>query len=273
MAEAWSEGALGIEERDDAGSVVLVIYLSAEDESRQRAMLKAFESEDVVFEALERVDEFDWSERWKLGLEAIVISDRLVVRPSFVAHDVLPGQCELIVDPGCAFGTGGHASTRLLLEWIDALASGRSDRLRGTRVLDVGTGTGALAMAAVALGAERAVGFDLDALAISEAAVWTQRNGLSDRVSLFTGGIDCIRAAPFDWVFANLLRSEMLPIADRIAASVAVGGGLLLSGLLESDGPPVIEAFGRFGLEPASERSRLDASGDRWIAPLLMRPR
>lgn len=273
MAEAWSEGALGIEERDDAGSVVLVIYLSAEDESRQRAMLKAFESEDVVFEALERVDEFDWSERWKLGLEAIVISDRLVVRPSFVAHDVLPGQRELIVDPGCAFGTGGHASTRLLLEWIDALASGRSDRLRGTRVLDVGTGTGALAMAAVALGAERAVGFDLDALAISEAAAWTQRNGLSDRVSLFTGGIDCIRAAPFDWVFANLLRSEMLPIADRIAASVAVGGGLLLSGLLESDGPPVIEAFGRFGLEPASERSRLDASGDRWIAPLLMRPR
>ena len=79
-------------------------------------------------------------------------------------------------------------------EWIDELAAGRSDRLSGTRVLDVGTGTGALAMAAVALGAAHAVGFDLDPLAIREARLWTDRNGLADRVRLFTGGIDSLRA-------------------------------------------------------------------------------
>ncbi len=273
MAEAWAEGALGIEEREDGESVALVIYIAAADEVRQRDTVAGFASEGVWIESLEGLDDVDWSERWKVGLEAIVISDRLVVRPSFVAHAVQPGQRELVVDPGCAFGTGGHASTRLLLEWIDELAAGPVDRLTGRRVLDVGTGTGALAMAAVALGAARAVGFDLDSQAVREASVWTQKNGLSDRVSLFTGGIDALAAPPFDWVLANLLRSEVLPIADRLAAAVTAGGGLLLSGLLESDGPPVIDAFSRLGLEPAGERSRRDPTGDRWIAPLMIRPR
>jgi ribosomal protein L11 methyltransferase len=126
-------------------------------------------------------------------------------------------------------------------------------------------------MAAVALGAAHAVGFDLDPIAIREARAWTTQNRLADRVSLFTGGIDALRAPPFDWVFANLLRSEMLPIAPRIAASVGPEGGLLLSGLLEADGPPIYEAFARLGLERRAERSRLDPSGDRWIAPWLTR--
>ena len=273
MAEVWSEGALGVEERTEAGSVVLVIYLSAEDEARLREVLTGFASEEVACIGVEAVVDEDWSETWKAGLEAIVISERLVVRPSFVDHEALPGQRELIVDPGCAFGTGGHASTRLLLEWIDSLAWDRPDRLVGRRVLDVGTGTGALAMAAVAVGAAHAVGFDLDGLAVLEARGWTKLNDLSDRVDLFTGGFEALDAVPFDLVFANLLRSEMLPIAERIAQAVAPGGGLLLSGLLEADGPPVVEAFARFGLEPAGTRARLDASGDRWIAPLLNRPR
>lgn len=273
MAEVWSEGALGVEERAEAGSILLVIYLSAADETRLRDALRRFSGENVVCVEVEPVVDEDWSESWKAGLEAIVISERLVVRPSFVVHRASPGQRELIVDPGRAFGTGGHASTRLLLEWIDALARDRPGRLVGRRVLDVGTGTGALAMAAVAMGAAHAVGFDLDPQAVREARHWTELNGLSERVALFTGGIEAIDAEPSDLVLANLLRSEMLPIAERIAQAVSPGGGLLLSGLLEADVPPVVEAFSRFDLVPAGARARLDASGDRWVAPLLDRPR
>jgi ribosomal protein L11 methyltransferase len=270
MAEAWAAGALGVEEREDDRGVVMIVYLAAALARSDAPWLAGFAPAEVRCESVEALPDEDWSEAWKQGLEAIVISPRLVVRPSFVAHRASPGQCELIVDPGRAFGTGGHASTRLALEWVDALA-GRGAGLRGARVLDVGTGSGVLALAALALGAERAVGFDLDDVAVREAASMASRNGLVERLDLFTGGIDALAHVRFDWVLANLLRSEMLPIAEAIAARVAPGGGLVLSGLLEADGPPVVEAFERLGLTSRGERSMRDAGGDRWIAPRLVR--
>jgi ribosomal protein L11 methyltransferase len=273
MAEAWTAGALGIEERAEDRGVVMIVYLAAGDGPEPPPWLSAFADEGVRCEAIEVVPDEDWSEAWKAGLDAIVVSERLVVRPSFVDHRPSPGQHTVLIDPGRAFGTGGHASTRLALEWVDALAAEAPSRLAGARVLDVGTGSGVLAFAAVVLGAASAVGLDLDADAVREARTWAARNALADRIALYTGGIEALRPVGFDLVLANLLRTEMLPIAGEIAAAVAAGGALVLSGLLAADGPPVLEAFGRHGLVPAAERSREDANGDRWIAPLLVRPR
>jgi len=272
MAEAWSAGTLGIEEREDERGVVMIVYLGAADAAAADGWLAGFAAAGVRRESVEPIVEEDWSETWKRGLEAIEISDRLVVRPSFVAHALAPGQRELIVDPGRAFGTGGHASTRLALEWVDALAGPDGAGLLGFRVLDVGTGSGVLAMAALVLGARRAVGFDLDRDAVCEAASWADRNDVRGRLDLFAGGIEALRAPPFGLVLVNLLRSEMLPIAAAIAAAVAPGGLLVLSGLLEVDGPPVEQAFAQHGLVVRDERACTDATGDRWVSPLLARP-
>jgi ribosomal protein L11 methyltransferase len=95
---------------------------------------------------------------------------------------------------------------------------------------------------------------------------------LGPGLALFTGTIAALHAPPFDCVLANMLRSEMLPMASEIAAAVRPGGRLVLSGLLDTDRDAVLSVFGAVGLVPADERSRVDETGDRWIAPMLERP-
>ena len=237
-AECWGAGAAGIEERSHAQGILLLIYAA-------RSVLTAVT--DAALQAGGRIDgepqsveDLDWSESWKQGLEAIVVSPKLVVRPSFVEQKLAEGQREIVIDPGQAFGTGGHASTLLILEWLDVLSPELRD---DTRVLDVGTGTGVLAMAALALGAGRAVGFDLDPRAVIEARVWAQHNGYANRLSLFTGGIEALGAQRFDWVLANLLRRELLPLIPELSGCVGERGRVLLSGLLAEEQGRVEEAM------------------------------
>ena len=111
----------------------------------------------------------------------------LVVRPSWISPNLGPQQVEIVVDPGQAFGTGGHVSTRLALEWIEAVSREESAFCGTTRVLDVGAGTGVLALAAVRLGVGHAIGFDLDPLAGASARETAGRNGLADRFAGFVG--------------------------------------------------------------------------------------
>lgn len=267
VAEVWAAGALGVEERADSRRIELFIYLAGATEGAIRTALEPFASEGAEVGASQVIGDLDWREAWKEGLEAIVISPRLVIRPSFIEHARGPGQAEVVVDPGQAFGTGGHESTRLALEWIDALMGEEGG---APRVLDVGTGSGVLALSALRLGATRAVGFDLDRDAIAEARDSARANGLAPRFDCFAGPIACLGGAVFDLVLANLLRSEVLPIAREIAQSLAPGGRLVLSGLVESDRGAVLEGFAGNGLAAGSERTRRDASGVVWIAPLLV---
>ncbi|MCS5636853.1 MAG: 50S ribosomal protein L11 methyltransferase [Myxococcota bacterium] len=268
LAEVWAAGALGVEERSGSSGIELIIYLDRPAESTIRDALLLFGGEGLRVGDSEDLGDDDWTEAWKEGLDAIVISSRLVVRPSFVEHVAEPGQQEIVVDPGQAFGTGGHESTRLALGWVDELVAG--SRVAG-RVLDVGTGSGVLALAALRLGADWALGFDLDRAAILEARQVAARNELADRLELFAGPIACLGEGTFDLVVANLLRAEVIPIARDIARTVSREGSLVLSGLLESDRGPVLEAFASCGLEPCGERSLRDASGALWIAPRLVR--
>ena len=266
LAEVWAAGALGVEERTEPDSVELIIYLNLPSESAVSEALAPFSEYGLVVGEQEAVSDLDWSEAWKEGLVAIEISPRLVVRPSFVEHALGPGQREVVVDPGQAFGTGGHESTRLILEWLDVLVEEGSEP---RRVLDVGTGSGILALAALKLGAGSALGFDLDLDAIREARGVVHSNGMTERFELFAGSIRCLSSASFDLVLVNLLRTEMLPIASEIAETLGRGANLVLSGLLEEDRSSVLKVFAEFGLEERSERCSLDASGGVWISPLL----
>jgi ribosomal protein L11 methyltransferase len=262
LAEAWAAGLSGCEERDSGGSgTCWLLYVEA---ARAEAVGRALRAVAVDSEigAPEPVLERDWSQAWREGLGPVVVSERLVVRPPFVAHDPAPGQAEVVIDPGQAFGTGEHESTRLALELLDRhLAAGRA----GARVLDVGTGSGVLAIAAVKLGAAAAVGFDLDPVATAAAAEAARANGVADGVEIRTGGIETLGPGRFDVVVANLLRREAEPILGDVLARVASGGVAIFTGLLESDRAPVTAALAERAFEVVKEARREDARGDRWI--------
>ena len=272
-AEAFAAGAVGLEERevtvDGEGVIELLVYAPGDAIAQVRAALL---TAGIAVGEREQVQSKDWSEAWREHLDAIPISHRLVVRPSFVPFALAEGQQEIVIDPGQAFGTGNHESTRLALAWVSALAPGLPDT---ARVLDVGIGTGVLALSALRLSEARALGFDLDPLAPEAARANARANRLSERLQCFTGGIESLAAhAQFELVIANLLRSEVVPILDAIAAHVAPGGVAVLSGLLESEHAEVAEKARRAGLQESAMRPTrrcVDESGVAWISLCLTR--
>jgi ribosomal protein L11 methyltransferase len=266
-AEAWAAGAAGVEERDVTGGVELCIYAPVAAMEDVRAAV-ASTGAAIEFGNVEAVVDVDWAEHWKQGLEAIEVSARLLVRPSFVDHTLRAGQQELVIDPGQAFGTGGHASTRLALEWIDALAG---ELPSGARLLDVGTGTGVLVLAAIRLANVHALGFDVDPLAITAARANALANAIDCGLDLFVGPLDAIALVEFDLVVANLLKSELLPLAEGIAARTRQGGLAVFSGLLATEAEEAIAKLERVGFEPAGAREATDGNGDRWTALLMRR--
>ena len=267
LAEALGAGASGAEQRESEDGVTLLLYAPDAVAEAVRAAAARVVGADAV--AVRDVPEQDWSESWKDGLRAVDVSARLRIRPSFDASPPRPGQRDLVIDPGQAFGTGGHESTRLALEGLDALRA----TLPGSRVLDVGTGSGVLALAARALGAERVVGFDLDPLAAPAARDNAAVNGEAEGIAVFTGPLDAL--APglrFDGIVANLLRRELEPLLFALGQRVGEGGWLVFAGLLADEVDAFRARCADAGIAPERSLRRRDASGVSWSA-LVMRRR
>jgi ribosomal protein L11 methyltransferase len=273
-AAALEAGAAGIEERaaGEGGArtaAELLVYTEARRAGAVRDALAALAAQGVRVGGAEDVPDTDWSLAWREGMTAIEIAPGLVVTPSFLPRAPRPGEAVVTIDPGQAFGTGGHASTRLALALV---AAQPRDWLARARVLDVGTGSGVLALAALALGAPAAVGFDLDPLAAPAARENAERNGVAARLRVFTGGIGALHErAAFPLVVANLLRTELQPIAGAVARCVAPGGRLVLAGLLAAEREEIAGRFAREGLRVADERTETDATGDTWLGLALTR--
>jgi ribosomal protein L11 methyltransferase len=266
-AEAYAAGATGLEERECADGITLILYApTAAAEAVRDAVAEA--APGIRIEPPAEVPETRWSEKWKAGLTATIISPRLLIRPPFVSVALLPGQAEIAIDPGQAFGIGGHPSTHLALDWIDELAPTLKS---GDRILDVGTGTGVLSLAAAKLGPADLFAFDTDLLATAAARENARSNGLDARLRLFTGGLEAIGDFAFDLVVANLLKTEMLPLFAAISERVRAGGHAVFSGLLEVERESVREALRAAGLRECGVRSRADANGDFWSALLTTR--
>ena len=154
-------------------------------------------------------------------------------------------------------------------DYLEGMFTAEAKRPIG-RVLDVGTGSGVLALAAVALGAESAVGFDLDPVAIEAAREAANQNELAARVRFFTGPIEALGkpSETYPLVLANLLKREMLPIASELARRVDRSGWLVLAGLLEEDVAEVRDRFAREGLRVVGRRSVQDSIGV-WVGLCL----
>ena len=212
----------------------------------------------VVFES-------DWAEAWKRHIGVMRIGRRIVIRPSWRRHRGATDDVVVALDPGMAFGTGLHPTTRLCVagieQWADEglLASG-SARDGSARVLDVGCGSGILAIVAARLGAGEVTGVDTDPIAVEATAANARRNRVARRVRARAGSVPTADG-PYDLVVANLIASVLVALADLLAAEVRPGGRLLASGIFVDREPEVAAAFADAGLEVA----RRSAEGD-WVA-------
>jgi len=192
------------------------------------------------------VDEADWAEAWKAHFPVLRVGRRVVIRPTWRRHRREPDDVVLALDPGMAFGTGLHPTTRLCLAAIEALAD--RGALAGARVLDVGCGSGILAIAALRLGASAAFGVDTDPIAIEATLANARRNRLARRVRARVGSLPSGVTA-FDVVLANLIAGVLVPLAAPLYDELRPGATLLASGIFIDREAEVRAAFEAAGLE------------------------
>jgi len=189
----------------------------------------------------------DWLELWKVNFKPLRVGRRLVVAPTW--EDVIRGSEDRIIriDPGQAFGTGHHETTRLCLEWLEEWAEGQHDQ--GSKsLMDVGTGSGILAIAAALLGFDRILAVDNDPEALQVARENLTLNGVMDRIVLQLGTVAAIKSR-FDVVVANIQALPLIDMAQSLVESMNDSALLVLSGILLEQKESVQSAFEREGLK------------------------
>jgi ribosomal protein L11 methyltransferase len=208
-------------------------------DATERALwhLQAFGLRPIGELKVHSVDDADWTDAWKAGYVPQRIG-RVVIVPTWLDERIGPDEVALRLDPGMAFGTGLHPTTRgclMLLQEISPMPP---------VVLDVGSGSGILALAALRLGAEQAVCYDTDALAVEATIANAAANGLADRVKAALGSLPPTPVGdPYPLVFANLVAAVLIDMAEALAAHTTPGGTLLASGIIESRSGEVVAAL------------------------------
>ncbi len=195
----------------------------------------------------------DWAEGWKQHFSAVAIGSRLIIKPTWEEYSPAPHQVVVNLDPGMAFGTGTHGTTRLCLEAVAALYE---EPPGPERILDVGTGSGILAIAAAALGATRVLACDIDPEACRTAAENAALNGVTGAIEITERPLESLEGG-FQVVVANILAEENIRLATELISRLVPGGTLILSGILREKEEMVKEAFAAFELGPP-ETTRLD---------------
>jgi ribosomal protein L11 methyltransferase len=212
--------------------------------------------------------EADWAAAWKEHFPVLRVGRRLVIRPTWRRHRRAADDVVIALDPGMAFGTGLHPTTRLCLTALERVADNAATGGAGLgRVLDVGTGSGILAIAAGLLGASPIFAVDPDPIAIDAATANAARNGLAARVEVRRGSVPT-SLPPFDLVVANLIASLLIDLAPALAAEVRPRGNLIASGIYVDREGDVSAALAAVGLGTAGR----DAEGD-WVALTAVRDR
>ena len=227
-------------------------YFPAETTSREtieslRARLAALTPEWLGFDAGKRaleianVREEDWAENWKKYYKPFRVGRHLVVRPVWEKYEPQAGDKIISIDPGMAFGNGTHETTSMCLGLVE-------DYIKpGDTVLDVGTGSGILAIASVLMGAQSALGIDLDPVAVRVANENIERNGLSGRVHAQVGdlvkGID----TQADVVFANIIADAVILLSRAVRAHMKPGGVFICSGIILEREQDVLDALSEAG--------------------------
>ncbi|MXY72734.1 MAG: 50S ribosomal protein L11 methyltransferase [Dehalococcoidia bacterium] len=232
--------------------VALRVYLPASElgavlTQRLREELAEFPEVELTAQPLY---EQDWAVSWR-EFFGPVEAGRIAIVPSWVEYEAAPGQLIVRLDPGQAFGTGHHETTRLCLAALDETVQ------PGTHVLDVGVGSGILSIAAAKLGASRVDAFEIDPIAADVARANCEANDASDQVTIH-GGFPNEGVPPADLAVANVSARADIELAEALAGALKPTGRLIASGFLTTDRDDVLDAFAEHGLTLTGEREERD---------------
>ena len=181
------------------------------------------------------VKEEDWAFAWKKYYKPVKIGNKLVICPSWEDYSPKDGEVVLSLDPGMAFGTGTHETTRLCLKTLENIVAG------GEEVLDIGCGSGILSAAAVLLGAESAVGVDIDEVAVRVAGENAELNGISNKTEFICGDLAEKIHGKYDIVCANIVADIIMRFAVTVPDYIKNGGYFLTSGIIDSRADEVLD--------------------------------
>lgn len=212
-------------------------------------LIESFQTEEQTFE------EKNWNEEYEKKVRVVEVTDRIVIKPSFKDYSPKSGQLIITIDPKMSFGTGEHATTKLVLQHLEKNVRG------GEKVLDIGSGTGVLGIASVMLGASNALCIDNDEWCLLNGIENVKANGLENKIEVRQCELKEVAESGFDLIVANINKHILQEIVDLINSKTQKTGKLILSGLLDIDETDIVGLYASKGFELV-EQSALD----EWIA-------
>ena len=256
--ESWAPDAVA---KPTHSAVTGYLPADAEWESHRNQLEAAISriSGENAFEytiAYKPIDEEDWAESWKAFFHPQKITQHLVIKPTWRTYQPSPGEQVIELDPGMAFGTGTHPTTMLCIQLLEKYIK------PGDAILDVGTGSGILMIAAAKLGAAKLTGLDLDPMAVDVARRNLDQNRIQpDMVELSVGDLVHTVTGHFDIVVANILAEVIIDLLDDVARVVRPGGRFLCSGIIESRQAAVAEKMAACGFDVIEVKME-----EEWVA-------
>ncbi len=252
LIELGSQGTIFEDHPDDASACLVKAYYpqsihAGELVEQLQRYFRELEQLGVTIgkgEVLSKwIENIDWSSNWKQYFKPVRVGKHLVIKPPWETFDRQPADIAIDIEPGMAFGTGLHASTRLALALLEHYIR------KGDSILDIGVGSGILSIAAARLGADYVLGVDIEAEAVAIARENVQRNASGsdqepstrNRIELLVGSIDTLPiSGQFECIIMNLRPNIILSLIPYVKAFLQTGGAIILSGILEEEGAELV---------------------------------
>jgi len=222
---------------NESGSVTIDNVKEELEKLKEQKLLLNYTVEETL------IRDKNWNEEWEKTINVIQVSDKIIIKPTFRDYEKKGDEIVITIDPKMSFGTGEHQTTKLVLRLLEKYASA------GQKMLDVGSGTGVLAIAALKLGASSAIAVDIDEWCFDNAKENCQLNNVTDSVDVRIGVIDDVKESGFDLITANIQKNILLEIGISIIEKVKTGGFVILSGLLDIDEDDIVKFYTAAGLE------------------------
>lgn len=217
-------------------------------------LLESFNVDETMLESI------DWNLEWEKNLDIIEVTNKTIIKPTVKDYTPKEGQVIITIDPKMSFGTGEHQTTKLVLILLEKYVAPNQ------KVLDVGSGTGVLAIAAIKHGAESAIGIDNDEWCLENGKENIALNKVGNKVSVLLGEVDDLNDSDFDLILANINRHILLDIKDSLYSKLNPGGKIIISGILERDVPVIKESYQFTGLDLIDQTQM-----DEWVALVFIK--
>lgn len=249
--EAWEIAHIDLIDEEllekDRSKAIVHVYISPEENPAEAVafLRERYSAEGIENEIdLNQCKNEDWENNWKQYFHPIPVGEKLLIRPTWEDEFEAGGRKVLNIEPGLAFGTGSHETTRLCLETLEKHIH------EGTTVLDIGCGSGILSIASLLLSAEKAVGVDIDALAVKTAIENGEVNNFREpEYTILQGNLTDKVSGKFDVVVANIVADVIIMFCKDVASFMKDDALFITSGIIDTREQDVIDAFNKYGFE------------------------